>query len=562
MAQDDAAAADGDFDDAIESSSSRRLSINGGRGKSTPCAMTAIEEHQLATYMSLLSRSGKALKQYDIRMIAQQIMESKDKIAFRKGNCPTAGWVQKFKLRHPELEYKNNDHPLMKTSEPTRDDLECWVSDLKLFLKLDWKLEMESLFTPENADRIFTCDEILIAFSKLDDKGEKIPLKSLLKNQNGEEKQLVTVIAAASASGQYLMPHLLTSAENIDTNQFPTLDTSSYKSVHSLTGLITQQIFLDWIMYFDDYLTKNNVKRPVVILLDDHQSHFFISVFLYCLDRRIIPVCLPPKLNKIIQPLLAHFFPKLMMAYQACCKRYSSKTGNAVTPDNFPYIMMKAWTLVTKPKYVIDGFSACKLLPMEVTQLPVRQTEPAAAPLPPPVPAPPVYNAQSSRETVSADRIIKDEPMSNGSEDDGDSSAQQQPEQNNISLKDIGQLSSKAKKIVKKHHKLVKTSSSTPNAPFATSSLPLEVVLGDKFVSDDRKAGRREGIEMCLSVLESFVPADILPVWRQRASSHTGTCEIGYCMWKAVQLLQKGGLDMVGEVRPQTLQYGSGSGVN
>lgn len=530
-------------DDQEECFPSNTNNSSRGGGKTTPCAMTAVEEHLLATYISLLSRSGKALKQHDISIMAQQIVESKDKKAFRKSNCPTLGWVQKFKSRHPELEYKTSEHVLMKTnSEPTRSDLQCWQNDLQTFFKLDWKLEVESVFTPQNAHRIYTCDEIIIAFSKLDDKGEKIPLKSLLKTSQGEDKQLVTVIAAASAAGHYLRPQLLTSEKHINTSQFPTLDPASYMSVYSPTGLITHEIFLNWIKYFDSYLSMNNITRPVVILLDDHQAHFHITVFLYCLDKMIIPVCLPPKLNKIIQPLLTHFFPKLMMAYQACCKRYSSKTSNAVTPHSFPYIMMKAWTLVAKSKYVTDGFTACKLIPMEVTQLPVLQDDPS--------PSNNNNNNKQSSTPSSLSKLIKDEPTSNGSDDECEVST---PQQENCS---ISIATSKPKKMIKKRKLNNAQAAPTLSCNSTSSSASSSVILGDKFVSEDRKSGRREGIEMCLSVLESFVPADILPVWRQRASSHTGTCEIGYCMWKAVQLLHKGGLDVTGQIQPQQLNFG------
>ena len=54
-----------------------------------------------------------------------------------------------------------------------------------------------------------------------------------------------------------------------------------------------------------------------------------------------------------------------------------------------------------------------------------------------------------------------------------------------------------------------------------------DTILGDKFVSDERKAGRLEGIRMCLSLMESFVPADILPVWRSRPPHYSGTSEVG-----------------------------------
>ncbi|XP_047738608.1 uncharacterized protein LOC108682262 isoform X2 [Hyalella azteca] len=527
--------------------------------------MSSTEECQLAAYVSLLSRSGKCLSYSDIKVIAEHIVRScgKGKPKSRSQISPTSGWIQKFRLRHPELNYKTLEHSSMKLGEPSRGDLLRWQNDLESFLKVDWKLDPPSMFSEECASRIYTCDEILIAFSKLDNKGEKVPLKSLLNSSSNEEKQLVTVIAAASASGDYLKPFFLSPSTAPDFSKFPTLDTSTYHAVPCSSGLVTPEIFMQWMINFEAHLTSKNIPRPVVLLMDDHAAHFHIGVFLYCLDKQIIPVCLPPRLNKLLQPLLGNFFPKLMMAYQACCKRYSAKTGEVISHACFPYVMMKAWTLVTKPKFVIDGFRSCNLIPMTVTQL---------AP-----PASPSQEAKIPTENDAVDLVkVKSESAELLSEDCESSSvpdetplnAEAKSAKNTLARpfkkcklsKPIGSSQSNGSAVIPSSTShTIGTSSATREVPAvkptAACSTPSQVLLGDNLVSDERRTGRREGIEICFSVLESFVPADILPVWRQRSASHTGTCEIGYCMWKAVQLLSKGGVDMLGKTQPQVLQH-------
>ena len=500
--------------------------------KTRVTALTPLEEHQLATYISLLSRSGKSISNFDIKVIAQQILQSKDKIAFNnKDNLPTGGWIQKFKHRHPELDYKPSDPSASKTP-PTKEHLASWQCNVRDFLKRDWKIESETFFSSQFANRIFTCDEIVIAFTKLDKKGEKVPVKSLLKANSGEEKQLVTVIAAASAAGEYLKPHLLLPGNNTNTcNLFPTLDQSSYCFESSSSGLIDSEIFHKWVNYFDSYLTANNVTRPVILLLDDHQAHFHISIFLDCLEKQIIPLCIPPKLNKLLQPLLANFFPKLMVAYQACCKRYSQKTGNGVTHDSFPYIMMKAWTLVSKPKFITDAFSSCNLIPLAVEN----------------------HDCLHEEELVKIIETSKDEKKEEIAYCASDVESLGAGNQSSFKPESDDHLAPVPDNPSKKR-KLSQSSNSSSNNTERT------VILGDKFVSDERKIGRQEGVDMCLALVESFVPADILPVWKKRMQSHIGhmgTSEISYCMWQALSALRAGGMEVVGSTQQQQLHFNS-----
>ena len=478
------------------------------------------EERQLVNYILCLSRCGKSVNITDIKNIAMSLNACRDKGFAKNEKMPTNGWVARFKSRHPDLDYKNHDYSLNKTHIPlTRSELKSWEWDLKNFLRSDWKIDVDSFFKPENGNRIYTCDEIVIAFTKLDNK-EKVP--------KSEDKELVTVISSASATGEYLKPFLLLPGDNCKTTKlFPTLDPSSYQFQLSSTGLVNDSIFHEWLRYFDKYLTLNQVERPVVLLLDDHQSHFQINVFLDCLDKQIVPICLPGKLNKLLQPLLANFFPKLMVAYQACCKRYTQKTGKGITYDSFPYVMMKAWTLVSKAKFITDGFNQCKLIPFNIC-------------------------AHECVETADSELVDTKSKLSKEDIGNSDSSRLSVAVKRELSEDPVPTLSAPQQTTTKKVTKRRKVSS---NSSSISSIDKVPTILGDKHVPDERKLGRQEGIDMCLSVLESFVPPDILPVWQARSSNHKGTSEVEYCMWQAVKMLASGGLEVVSQMQKQQLQF-------
>ena len=96
--------------------------------------------------------------------------------------------------------------------------------------------------------------------------------------------------------------------------------------------------------------------------------------------------------------------------------------------------------------------------------------------------------------------------------------------------KPVGEVAKKPKLEVNGNGSSIGSSSSVSRSSSSDGSLASsgkDTILGDKFVSDERKAGRLEGIRMCLSLMESFVPADILPVWRSRPPHYSGTSEVG-----------------------------------
>ena len=241
-------------------------------------------------------------------------------------SVPTYGWFGNFKKRNPDVDYKTPDHQLWTAVEPNKSDVRCWYSGLRDLLRGDWDADVDGFFSPANSHRVFTCDEILIAFAK----GDKDTNNKDKADKDVDNKHMVTVIAGASANGLFLKPYFLSAAHTIDKKQFPMLDINSFKHVHSPNGLLTNETFMMWAKDFDEFLRQSKIKRPVVLLLDDSEPHFNLSVFLFLMNKQIIPYCLPPKLNKLLQPLLAQFFPKLMMAYQACCKRYTDKSGKVI----------------------------------------------------------------------------------------------------------------------------------------------------------------------------------------------------------------------------------------
>lgn len=60
-----------------------------------------------------------------------------------------------------------------------------------------------------------------------------------------------------------------------------------------------------YYVLFDKYLSKNNIKRPVVVLTDGHSCRFDIPVLKYCEEKEIRQFVSPPDTTGpgLLQPL-------------------------------------------------------------------------------------------------------------------------------------------------------------------------------------------------------------------------------------------------------------------
>ena len=79
--------------------------------------------------------------------------------------------------------------------------------------------------------------------------------------------------------------------------------TGSWKFSKSESGYVTRETFLEILSDLDEYLTLNNIPRPVILVIDGYSGHLGLAIAEYCDQHRIQLVLLRANMTHVLQPL-------------------------------------------------------------------------------------------------------------------------------------------------------------------------------------------------------------------------------------------------------------------
>ena len=121
------------------------------------------------------------------------------------------------------------------------------------------------------------------------------------KITSAERGELVTVVAAINAAGQYLPPMFIWPRKrNVDALMAGTPPGSIGCS--SSSGWIDSDLFLQWLRHFRDW-THSSLENLQVLLLDGHHSHKTLAAVEFAREHGITMITLPPHTSHKSQPL-------------------------------------------------------------------------------------------------------------------------------------------------------------------------------------------------------------------------------------------------------------------
>jgi hypothetical protein len=130
----------------------------------------------------------------------------------------------------------------------------------------------------------------------------------------------VTALAAISAAGNYLPPVFIFEEkppENVLEDALPnTLVGRTDK------GWINQEMFEK---YFEHIIPLLPTKRPLIFLLDGHNSHFTFKTLSLAAENDIKIFCFPSHLTHLLQPLDVGVFGPFKQKYNSLFEEWKSK---------------------------------------------------------------------------------------------------------------------------------------------------------------------------------------------------------------------------------------------
>lgn len=187
--------------------------------------------------------------------------------------------------------------------------------------------------------------------------------KQVSKVTSEERGTLVTMCATINALGTSLPPFFIFPRKRLSERMKSGPPGSQY-AVHE-SGWMTGVNFEAYMKFFINF-TKCSTDKPVVVILDNHESHIYPPVLQLCKDNGITLVTLPPHTSHKLQPLdIAVFGPFKTFYNQAADDFMSTRGGERINIYDIPNLVAVAFPRAFNPINIQKGFQCTGIWPLD-----------------------------------------------------------------------------------------------------------------------------------------------------------------------------------------------------
>jgi hypothetical protein len=103
----------------------------------------------------------------------------------------------------------------------------------------------------------------------------------------------------------------------------------------SENGWTNNALGLEWLKYFDAHTKAQQVAAYQLLILDGHESHLNQDFKDYCLENKILTLCMPAYSSHILQPLDVVMFSPLKRKYSECVRDLACKRVFHINKEGF-----------------------------------------------------------------------------------------------------------------------------------------------------------------------------------------------------------------------------------
>lgn len=137
----------------------------------------------------------------------------------------------------------------------------------------------------------------------------------------------------------------------------------------SESGWMRGDIFFEYVTNdFNNWIDRNNITKPVLLLVDGHKSHMSMMLSTVCEQMQIILYALPPNTTHILQPADVSVFAPLKAYWKNTVRSFLRKPENfnsSVTKTNFCKLFNETLQDVNLTTNIKNGFKRCGLYPYD-----------------------------------------------------------------------------------------------------------------------------------------------------------------------------------------------------
>ncbi|XP_054286972.1 uncharacterized protein LOC129002892 [Macrosteles quadrilineatus] len=331
---------------------------NHGKSKySHPQVFSTEEEDMLEDYLIQSSKLQYGLTYKQVRELAYDYgvkLERKLPISWETNKSAGLDWMKGYMKKHPRLSLRKPENTSIARN------LNFNQHNVSTFFKNLEMVRGKNKFKPDN---IINVDETGLT-TVLESPKVVAPtgVKQIGQTVSAERGELVTVCGIVTAAGNAIPPVYIYPRVNMKSSFLIGAPNGSV-GFASRTGWMNQDVFYEVIKHIAQHKlpTKEN---PILILLDNHESHISLNTIDYCRQNGIVLLTFPPHTSHKLQPLDVAVFAPFKSACKAAFNRWiSSNPGTHISIYNIAHLSSIPFDEAFCRKNIISGFQKTGIEP-------------------------------------------------------------------------------------------------------------------------------------------------------------------------------------------------------
>ena len=340
------------------------------RRSGPPSILTKVEENRLADWLIELAQRGFGRSKDDLLDAVKKLVEKDERKTPFVKNRPGDRWYRSFMKRNPSVRLRSVRPLDKKRAKISSADLDEWFAGYEKFVNENGLSNCPS--------QIWNCDE---SGFDLQGRAGKIVGPSATKEKPYQvvtgTKEHITVLPCFNACGQWMPPYILFAGKRIPKTYNP-LEGGVPGSVYSVTekGYMDTPTFFMW--FANHFIPQLPPRRPVVLLVDSHESHIDLDTFELAKKNNIHIFALLKNATHLVQPADVGLFGAMKQTWYKHVRSYSQQNPNTdITKKNFCAVFKSTWEEVMRPSLLVDAFRKSGIFPIDRTQITNDQVKPS-----------------------------------------------------------------------------------------------------------------------------------------------------------------------------------------
>ncbi|XP_050506078.1 uncharacterized protein LOC126884227 [Diabrotica virgifera virgifera] len=318
---------------------------------------TAEQENLLEEYLKKASDIYFGLSVKEVRKFGYeyaQALKVKFPDSWNQNQIAGEDWFTAYLKRHRTLAIRTPEATsLARASSFNKENVGKFFSNLQTVLN-------RHRFEPF---QIFNMDETgVTTVQKPNRVVARRGFKQVGRITSQERGTLVTMALSVSATGNSIPPFFIFPRVNFK-EHFLTSGPPGAAGAANPSGWMTKEHFLLFSRHFVKHVGCS-LDRPLLLLLDNHDSHLSIAALNYLKNNGVTVLSFPPHCSHKLQPLDRSVYgPFKKYINSACDSWITNNPGRTMTIYDIPAIVRDALPLAATPKNIMSGFRVSGISP-------------------------------------------------------------------------------------------------------------------------------------------------------------------------------------------------------